>query len=82
MSFLSKTSFNQKDPQPTSKNLQIKQALTKCEGRLEVGFGHLSFLLVLVFQFTCPPWRTAVKKKLNYKYGSSLAGWNRLHVPT
>ena len=38
MSFLSKTSFNQKDPQPTS-----KQALTKCEGRLEVGFGHLSF---------------------------------------
>ena len=50
MSFLSKTSFNQKDPQPTS-----KQALTKCEGRLEVGFGHLSFLLVLVFQFTCPP---------------------------
>ena len=43
MSFLSKTSFNQKDPQPISKNLQIKQALTKCEGRLEVGFGHLSF---------------------------------------
>ena len=43
MSLLSKTSFNQKDPQPISKNLQIKQALTKCEGRLEVGFGHLSF---------------------------------------